>query len=112
MVYFSKIASAVAVACLVGSAVAHPGEHHDAEKIKRQIQARDQMAAAAKRSLDGCSNSLKHRELNARSVARRAQVARDIRQKRGIQTSQLSSFCSEHEMPLTNEPIRTQEIPP
>ncbi|KAH6683340.1 GPI anchored dioxygenase-like protein [Halenospora varia] len=83
MVYFSKIA---AVAALAASVVAHPGEHHDHQAIKREIVARNQMASAAKRSIDACSNSLKHREVAARSVARRAQVARDLRAKRNIQS--------------------------
>ena len=87
MVYFSKIASAVVAIYLAGSAIAHPGEHHDHHSLKRQVRARDQMASAAKRSIDSCSNSLKHRELNARSVARRAEVARDLRQKRNIKAS-------------------------
>ena len=90
MVYISKIASAVAAVCLAGSAVAHPGEHHDAAAVKREVKARDQMASAAKRSLDTCSNSLKHREVAARSVKRRAEVARELRQRRNIQTSKNS----------------------
>jgi hypothetical protein len=87
MVYFSKLAGAVAAACLVGSAVAHPGESHDAVKMKREIRARDQMASAAKRSLDACSNSLRAREVKARAVARRAAAAAELRQKRGIKSS-------------------------
>jgi hypothetical protein len=90
MVYFSKIAGAVAAACLASSVVAHPGEHHDAAHMKREIKARNQMASAAKRSIDTCSGSLKARQLNARSAARRAEVARDIRAKRNIQTSKIS----------------------
>ncbi len=77
----------MAAAYLAGSVVAHPGEHHDHAEVKRQIRARDQMASAAKRSLDTCSSSLKARELNSRSVARRAEVAREIRAKRNIQNS-------------------------
>jgi hypothetical protein len=89
MVYFSKITIAVAAACFAGLAIAHPGEHHDHLAIKREISARTQMASAAKRALDGCSSSLKHRELAARSVARRSQIAKDIRQRRGITSSKL-----------------------
>lgn len=90
MVYFSKIASAVTAACLAASAVAHPGEHHDHMAVKRQVRERDQMASAAKRSIDSCSGSLKHRQVAARSVARRAQVARDLRQQRNIKSSKRS----------------------
>lgn len=86
MVFFFKLAGAIAAACLLSSAVAHPGEVHDAAQVKREIRARDQMADDAKRSLDTCSSSLKARQLNSRSVARRAEVAREIRQRRNIQT--------------------------
>jgi len=78
MIYFSKLVSAVAVVCFASTTLAHPGEHHDHLAIKRQVQTRDQMASAAKRSLDSCSNSLKHRELNARSIAKRAETARAL----------------------------------
>jgi hypothetical protein len=87
MVFISKIAGAVAVACLASSVVAHPGEHHDAAHMKREIRARNQLADAAKRSLDTCSGSLKARQANSRSIARRAEIARDLRAKRNIQTS-------------------------
>ncbi|KAF8857728.1 GPI anchored dioxygenase-like protein [Acephala macrosclerotiorum] len=86
MVYISKIAGAVAAACLASTSLAHPGEVHDAAHMKREVQARNQMASAAKRSLDTCSNSLKHREVAARSVKRRAEVARELRQRRNIQS--------------------------
>jgi hypothetical protein len=84
MVYISKIVGAVATACLAGTAVAHPGEHHDHQAVKREIRARDQMASAAKRSISSCSSSLKHRQVAARSVARRAAVARELRERRNI----------------------------
>lgn len=84
MVFFSKFVGVVVATCIVGSAIAHPGEHHDQEDIKRQVQVRDQMASAAKRSIDSCSNSLKHRAVNARSIARRAGVARELRARRDI----------------------------
>jgi hypothetical protein len=90
MVYFSKLAGAVAATCLLGSAVAHPGEHHEAHVLKRQIQARDQMAAAGKRALDGCSNSLRARQVMERSIARRAAAAKNLRSKRNIQTCEFS----------------------
>jgi len=91
MVYISKLASAMAAACLAGSSIAHPGEHHDHQAIKREIVTRDQMASVAKRSLDTCSNSLKHREVAARSVARRAAAAKELRQRRNINARTLSS---------------------
>lgn len=92
MVYIAKVAAAVAAVCFAGSAIAHPGEHHDHAAIKREVKARDQYAAAGKRALDSCSNSLKARELNSRSVARRAQRARSLRERRGITTSRPDHF--------------------
>ena len=87
MVYFSKIVGTVAAACLVGSTVAHPGEYHDSRVLKREIAARNQLASTGKRSLDACAGSLQHRELNARSVVRRAKVVQELRAKRGIVSS-------------------------
>ncbi|KAB2572126.1 putative gpi anchored protein [Lasiodiplodia theobromae] len=84
MVQITKLTSAVVAAGLFASAAAHPGEHHDHHHIKREISARHVRAAAAKRSLDNCNSAAKHQALNARSYARRAQVAHELREKRGI----------------------------
>ncbi|PQE27925.1 gpi anchored dioxygenase protein [Rutstroemia sp. NJR-2017a BBW] len=86
MVHISKVAAAVTAFCLASSSVAHPGEHHDHHAIKREVIARDAMASAAKRSLDSCSGTLKHRQLTARSIARRSEKARQLRAARNIQS--------------------------
>lgn len=86
MVVISKFSVAALLSALV---VAHPGEKYNLKEVARQVKARDFMAAAAKRSLDSCSSSLKHRDLAARSVARRSAVAKDLREKRGISTSKI-----------------------
>ncbi|RAL58768.1 hypothetical protein DID88_009182 [Monilinia fructigena] len=92
MVQIYKLALALALSAFcVAPGIAHPGEHHDHHAIKREVIARDQMASAAKRSLESCSGSLKHRQLNARSVARRAAAARNLRAKRDIKTLPRSS---------------------
>ncbi|KAL1638498.1 hypothetical protein SLS56_000307 [Neofusicoccum ribis] len=83
MVNVTKL-SAVAAAGLFAAASAHPGEHHDHHHVRRQITSREARAHAAKRALDACNNSAKHQQLSARSHARRAQVARELREKRGI----------------------------
>lgn len=83
----SIVTSTVAASSLLGMVAAHPGEKHDMSHVKRQIDARQLRAAAAKRSLGQCQNSLKHRDLMGRSMARRAQVLNELRQKRGIQVS-------------------------
>lgn len=83
MVQLSKFI-AVAAACLAAPAVAHPGEKHDPHVVKRELHARDYAAAAAKRSLAGCENSLHARELAKRNVARRSQKVQNLRKKRGV----------------------------
>lgn len=91
MVQLSK-ALAVAAACLAATVVAHPGEKHDPHVLKREIHARDAMAAAGKRSLGGCESTLHARELAKRNVARRAHTVQKLRQKRGI-TSGMEALC-------------------
>jgi hypothetical protein len=88
MVNFASIFSgAIAATSLISSVVAHPGEKHDHAKIKRDIDVRGMRAAAAKRSLGACENSLKHRDLMQRSMSRRAAALNKLRQKRGISVS-------------------------
>jgi hypothetical protein len=87
MVSFKSLASASLV--LVSLASAHPGEKHDHQKIKRQIQARDTIANLGQRSLNACSSSLHARELKARSISRRAQKVEKLRERLGIKTCML-----------------------
>ncbi|KAJ4374829.1 hypothetical protein N0V83_001907 [Neocucurbitaria cava] len=85
MVNFASILSgAVAASSLIGSTVAHPGEKHDLAHVKRQIDVRQLRAAAAKRSLETCQDSLQHRSLMQRSHARRSEALNALREKRGI----------------------------
>ncbi|KAH6644995.1 Intradiol ring-cleavage dioxygenase [Truncatella angustata] len=80
MVAFSK----VFIATAVGFATAHPGESHSANHVKREIVARENAAHAAARSLASCGNSAGAQALKARSVQRRAEALKSLRQKRGI----------------------------
>ncbi|KAI0888663.1 aromatic compound dioxygenase [Annulohypoxylon maeteangense] len=73
-----------AIAALAGYAAAHPGEKHDAHKMKRELVARDNAAQLGARSLASCSNSASSQALKARSIKRRANAVKNIRQKRGI----------------------------
>ncbi|XDG09115.1 hypothetical protein ABKA04_008730 [Annulohypoxylon sp. FPYF3050] len=82
MVAFTNIA----LAALAGYAVAHPGETHDAHHMKRELIARDNAAQLGARSLASCSNSAASQALKKRSIKRRANAVKNIRQKRGIQT--------------------------
>jgi protocatechuate 3,4-dioxygenase beta subunit len=91
--FVSIIGGAIAISSLTGLAVAHPGEHHDMDHVKRQINARGLRAAAAKRSLGSCQNNLKHQELMQRSVQRRAHALNTLREKRGINGSKSFTLC-------------------
>ena len=91
--FASTVSSALAAASLLSLATAHPGEKHDHAHVKRQIDARQLRAAAAKRSLGACENSLKHRDLMARSVQRRANALNSLRSKRGISVSKLKPLA-------------------
>ncbi|KAK3934184.1 Intradiol ring-cleavage dioxygenase [Diplogelasinospora grovesii] len=79
---------ALAIALLAGSAllntvVAHPGEKHSAEKIKKAIAARD-LAVAHANQVSKCVGSAKHNALQSRAAARRATTAQLLREKREI----------------------------
>lgn len=87
----SILTSAAAATSLFSTVLAHPGEAHDHAKIKREIEARGLRAAAAKRSLAGCQDTLKHRSLMQRSEERRANTMDELRRKHGITASMLSS---------------------
>lgn len=84
MVAFSKFTAGVA---LVAGVLAHPGEQHNDEQIRREIEARDLHAAHGARALAQCSNSATARSLKQRSVQRRADKVKALREARGIKTS-------------------------
>lgn len=71
-------------------AVAHPGEKHDPHVVKREIHARDALAARSKRGLDACATSEQAKRLQQRNVARRARTVRELRSARGVTTSRCS----------------------
>ncbi|KAI4682704.1 uncharacterized protein J4E84_007168 [Alternaria hordeiaustralica] len=78
------LTSAAAATSLFSTVLAHPSETHDHAKIKREIEVRGLRAAAAKRSLAICQDTLKHRSLMQRSEERRANTLDELRRKRGI----------------------------
>lgn len=94
MVFLPNFVTALATMSLVGSAVAHPGGHDDHAKIKRDLAGLNELAGHAKRSLGGCSNSLKARELNEQALRRRAAIAKELRTKRGISDSKFENLPS------------------
>ncbi|RMD42460.1 hypothetical protein DV735_g2672, partial [Chaetothyriales sp. CBS 134920] len=84
MHFAQLLALGVSAIGLIAPVASHPGEVHNVARVKRDIAARNHHAAAGKRSLDRCSNSLKARQLESRNIARRAKTTRDLRAKRGI----------------------------
>ncbi|KAF4956893.1 hypothetical protein FGADI_3496 [Fusarium gaditjirri] len=85
MVSFKSLASAGFV--FAGLVSSHPGEKHDHQEIKRQIQTRHTIADLGQRSLNACSSSLHARELKARSIARQAEKVKKLRKRLGIKTA-------------------------
>lgn len=71
-----------AVALLASVAAAHP----DPVNMKRELAARDNHAAMGARSLSTCSNSASSQALKKRSINRRAEQVKALREKRGIKT--------------------------
>lgn len=72
----------MAFSTLLGAAVAHPGD--SAEEVRRELQAHNAAFPIARRAISACASSPNTAALKARSVARRAAAAENLRQKRGI----------------------------
>lgn len=83
MVAFSKLSGLA----LVASAIAHPGEKHDPTKHKRDLAIRDAHAQLGARSLAQCQNSAGAQALKKRSIQRRADTVKALREKRGIKNT-------------------------
>ncbi|KAI4596070.1 hypothetical protein KJ359_006362 [Pestalotiopsis sp. 9143b] len=81
MVHLRSISAALALASV---ATAHPGEEHTPEQIKREVTARGLAHQKMTRALNSCSSSSAFRARQERAVARRADAARALRQKRDI----------------------------
>ncbi|KAK6065126.1 extracellular dioxygenase protein [Seiridium cupressi] len=91
MVNFRNIAASLAAAAVIGSAVAHPGEVHTAEEIKREIAAHKAQQAKTRRSLAEVGHSPAALALKERAVARRAAIAQKLREERGLTKKSLKS---------------------
>lgn len=77
----------VAAAAMASIVIAHPGEHHDAALVKRQMNIQEARAAHAKRSLANCARSQSVRSFHQRNVERRELKAQKLREKAGISKS-------------------------
>jgi len=78
------LTAALAAASLFGGALAHPGEEHSAEKIRKGIEARDAAQANAGLVTRRCAGSATRAALQSRAAARRSVAAQLLREKRGI----------------------------
>lgn len=85
MVSFIQIVTGFAIAA--GVVVAHPGEHHSNEHIRREIDVRDAHAAHGARALSQCANSATARRVKQRNIQRRADRVEALRKARGIQAN-------------------------
>jgi protocatechuate 3,4-dioxygenase beta subunit len=96
----------VVVAALAGFAAAHPGEKHDVHHMKREILARDNAARLGARSLAACGNSAHAQALKTRSIQRRADTVKSIREKRGIKSGMDPMTMLKPEADLNNVAAR------
>ncbi|PSR82890.1 Intradiol ring-cleavage dioxygenase [Coniella lustricola] len=87
MVAFSKLTTSLALQLLASGSLAHPGEEHDHAQLRRDISLRDLHAAHGARALAQCSNSATARRLKQRSVQRRADKVRALRDARGLSST-------------------------
>lgn len=88
MVAVSILTTSLALQMLLATgSLAHPGEQHDHAKLRRDISFRDMHAAHGARALAQCSNSNVARDVKKRSVQRRADKVRALREARGLSTT-------------------------
>lgn len=63
---------------------AHPGEHHDHDVVKREMEIRHHIAESQKRESDACEGSFDVVARKERAIARRVETVRRLRIERGI----------------------------
>lgn len=91
----SLLTAFLAGASIFSVGLAHPGETHSAEEVKKSIAARDLAVAHSKRVTEQCAAKPKHRALRARAAARRSMAAQLLRERRGIVESEWKApVCS------------------
>ena len=70
-----------ALSCLVSG---HPGEHHDHDIVKREMEIRHEIAENQMREVQACEGSFDVVARRERAAARRAETVRRLRIERGI----------------------------
>ncbi|CCX09620.1 aromatic compound dioxygenase [Pyronema domesticum] len=92
-----QIIKLLAALTLLGSSIAHPGGHEPED-----LQKREALWQASKRSLADCSTSLKGRGLSDKAVSRREELAKSLRIKRGLPAKNFLKARSYDEFLATN----------
>lgn len=98
----SSVIASLASASLLGAVLAHPGEDHSAEQIKREAARHSEAQTKAHRSLGQCASSPQALALKARSIARRAATAHALRAARGLPNGPVTSRRKRDEESLAN----------
>ncbi|KAK8075346.1 hypothetical protein PG997_010009 [Apiospora hydei] len=92
MVKFPVITAALAVC---GLAIAHPGEDTSVEQAKREMTLYSHAHQHMVRAMSNCANSPPVLARQQRAIARRSEMARQLRETRGIFRNDLSSSSLE-----------------
>ncbi|KAI1339272.1 Intradiol ring-cleavage dioxygenase [Xylariaceae sp. FL0016] len=85
MVNVRSVTAALATSALLGSTIAHPGEKHTPEQAKRELAAQRYANHKMARALNSCASNPSYVARKERAVARRAETAKALKQKRGIE---------------------------
>ncbi|KFY44050.1 hypothetical protein V494_01674 [Pseudogymnoascus sp. VKM F-4513 (FW-928)] len=102
MHFFSTLI--VASAFAASSVLAHPG--HD---TRHEIAERAAFMKNSKRDLSHCAEKLKARGLEARAIQRRSAIAKDVREKRGLSTSEYRKRPSLAPLTIVQAPLTSAQ---
>ncbi|KAI1811800.1 aromatic compound dioxygenase [Poronia punctata] len=80
---------AVSIAALCGAALAHPGEHHNAEKRKRDLHHNELGIRNAEAALANCKASAVGQAVARKAAIRRATKAAELRAKRDVEHTRM-----------------------
>jgi hypothetical protein len=80
----------ISLAALCGAVLAHPGEHHDAAKRRRDLHHNELGIRNAEAALAKCKSSVNGQTMARRAAVRRAAKVAELREKRDIEHSRSS----------------------
>lgn len=80
----------LSIAALCGLGIAHPGEHHDAAKRRRDLHHNEVGIRNAEAALARCKGTQTGQTMARRAAVRRAAKAAELREKRDIEHSRSS----------------------